>query len=177
LTRTEPIVSEISRLVDYAEKLFDAMKGSEACLEEATRAAEEELKRVYVEEAKKLADAITQSKLRKKKREESRLGNMIVKNVYGLAAAALAHGGENDETTRTVQEGLYEGYELDETEKKNILQAFELVKHRVEEQTGSMKPDDFLRSLKNSTMRQVINAMFREELSRLAASAESSNIA
>jgi hypothetical protein len=159
----EAMVSETRRLLEYAERLLDATKGSETFLEEVMKGAGEELKRVYVDEAKKLADKIAESKLRKMERDESRLGPTGVKIVYGIAAEALRNRAEQDETARTLQEGLHEGYTMDETEKRKVVQACFFIKQRLEEEMLGMTPEEFLRWLKDNSVREVINAMFRQD--------------
>jgi len=57
---------------------------------------------------------------------------------------------------------------MDDINKRRIRQASEIVKSRLEDQTPSMKLDEFMKSLKGGKdIRQSLNVMLREELRRL----------
>jgi hypothetical protein len=57
---------------------------------------------------------------------------------------------------------------LEKKNKRKIRQASEIVKKRVQDQTLSMKLEDFMKSMKGGkAMHRSLNAMFREEPDRL----------
>jgi hypothetical protein len=57
-----------------------------------------------------------------------------------------------------------EGYSSDDTEKAKIRQACEIVKERVRDQALSVKPEDFMISVRGrKALRESLNAMFKEE--------------
>jgi hypothetical protein len=168
LDKTAAYINELNNLRKDAANSIDAMKDSETLLEDMMKSACEEIRRVYVKEAKNLIDAITQRKLDEIKRQESRLGPMLVKDGFGLLAGALNRRTGENESMRGLAEAAFEGYNLDDVNKRKIRQASEILKSRVEDQALGMKLDEFMKSLKGGKhIRPSLNAMLREELRRL----------
>jgi hypothetical protein len=65
-------------------------------------------------------------------------------------------------------DAAFEGYKMDDVNKRRIRQASEILKSRAEDQALGMKLDEFMKSLKGGKhIRQSLNAMLREELRRL----------
>jgi hypothetical protein len=168
LDKTAAYINELNNLRKDAANSIDAMKDSETLLEDVMKSACEEIRRVYVKEAKNLIDAIAQRKVDEIRRQESRLGPMAVKEAFGLLAGILNRRARESESMRGFAEAAFEGYKMDDINKRKMRQASEIVKSRVEDQAPSMKLDEFMKSLKGGKdIRQSLNAMLREELRRL----------
>lgn len=168
MDRVEEYIAELNHLKADATSLIDQIINSETPLEKVMNSTCEEIKRIYIDEAKNLIDEIALQKLKKIEREESTVGAKFAKIGMGLLTAKLIHEAEKSESARRLVKPAYEGYRMDETKKKRIGQASEIVKRRIAEQTLSMKREEFLKSLKGSeAMRKSLNAMFKNELHKL----------
>lgn len=170
MDRTETYTNELNRLKQDAAKLVDAIKGkdSEILVENAVKSGCEEMRTIYIREAESLIDSIAQRKVHEIESEESGLLRTGVKGGYALLAGWLAGRAEQDDSLRELAEGGSEGYRLDDTEKTKIRQACEIVKKRVRDQALSLRPEEFMKSVRGGKgIRQSLNAMLREELLRL----------
>ena len=166
MDRTEAYANELNRLKQDAAKLVEAIKGkdSEILVENAVNLAFEEMRTIYIREAESLIDAIAQRKVHEIESEESRLPRKGVKGAYAVLAGWLARRAEQDDSLRELAEGASEGYSLDDTEKTKIRQACEIVKERVRDQALSVKPEDFMKSVRGrKALLESLNAMFKEE--------------
>jgi hypothetical protein len=168
LDKTAAYINELNNLRKDAANSIDAMKDSETLLGDVMKSACEEIRRVYVKEAKNLIDAIAQRKVDEIRREQSRLGQIGMKGAYWGLAGILNRIAREHESIRGIAEDASEGAEMDDINKRRIRQASEIVKSRVEDQAPSMKLDEFMKSLKGGKeIRQSLNVMLREELRRL----------
>jgi len=166
MDRTEAYANELNRLKQDAAKLVDAIKEkeSEILVENAVKLAFEEMRTIYIREAESLIDAIAQRKVHEIESVESRLPRRGVKLAYAVLAGWLASRAERDDSLRELAEGASEGYSLDDTEKTKIRQAYEIVKERVRDQALSVKPKDFMKSVRGrKALLESLNAMFKEE--------------
>jgi hypothetical protein len=166
MDRTEAYVNELNRLKQDAAKLVDAIKGkdSEILVENAVKLAFEEMRTIYIREAESLIDAIAQRKVHEIESEESGLLRTGVKGAYAGLAGWLAGRAERDDSLREIAEGVSEGSSSDDTEKAKIRQACEIVKERVRDQALSVKPEDFMKSVRGrKALLESLNAMFKEE--------------
>ncbi|MGA3193355.1 MAG: hypothetical protein ABSD73_12790 [Candidatus Bathyarchaeia archaeon] len=166
MNRTGAYVNELNRLKQDAAKLVDAIKekNSEILVENAVKLAFEEIRTMYIREAESLIDAIAQRKVHEIESEESRLGPMAVKGFFGILARELGRRAEQDDSLREPAEAASEGYRLDDTEKTKIRQTREIVKERVRGQALSVKPEDFMKSVRGrKALLESLNAMFKEE--------------
>jgi len=171
MDRTEAYVNELNRLKQDATKLVDAIKekDSEILVENAVKSACEEMRTICIREAESLIDAIEHRKVHQIESEESRLGPMVVKAFYGVLAGKLTNRAEQDDSLRGLAKAASEGYRLDDTEKTKIRQASEIVKRRIRDQALSVKPEEFMKSVRGrKALRESLNVMFTEELARLS---------
>ncbi len=168
MDKTAAYINELNNLRKDAANSIDAMKDSETLLEDVIKSACEEIRRVYVKEARNLIDAIAQRKVDQIRRQQSRLGQMVVKHGFGVSAGILNHAAEENESMRGYAEAAFEGYEMDDIDKRRIRQASEIVKSRLEDQAPNMELDEFMKSLKGGKdIRRSLNVMLREELRNL----------
>ena len=166
MDRTEAYANELNRLKQDAAKSVDAIKeqDSEILVENAVKSACEEMRTIYIREAESLIDAIAQRKVHEIESEESRLLRWGVKAVYAGLAGWLARRAGQDDSLRELAEGASEGYRLDDTEKAKIRETCEIVKERVRDQALSVKPEDFMKSVRGrKALLESLNAMFKEE--------------
>ena len=126
------------------------------------------MKRTYIQEGKSIIDEVAERELNKREKEESRLGPQIVKKALGALSAIFAQKTEESELARRLHKPVLKSYELDETSKRQVKQAAEMAKHRLEEHVFSMKGEEFTKSLKeHESLRKSLNTIFREELQKL----------
>jgi hypothetical protein len=80
----------------------------------------------------------------------------------------LASKASESETVRRFAKAAFEGYDMDEESKRKVREASKMLQRRVEDQTLSMKNEEFIKSLKGgSAFAKSLNAQFRKELERL----------
>jgi len=164
----EPYFNELNHLRETATNLIGTMKNSEALLENLVKSACEEIKRVYVEEAKNRIDAIAEQKLDKIKSEQSNLGGWVVKQAFGVLGVGLASKARESESARTLAKAALEGYDMDEVSKTKVWIASKTLKQRVEDQILNMNGEEFMKSLKGGrALDKSLNRQFKEELERL----------
>lgn len=166
MDRKERYINQLEILNTEATKTIDAIKNSENLLHDITASSIDELKRVYIEEAKRFLDRIGRRRLGKIEQEESKLGPKIIKAVMGISSkVARDHETESD---RRLSTGLAEGYWIDETKKEAVEHAIEIVKRSVEDQVSEMSGEEFLKTVKGArSMHRMLRSQFDEEFGRL----------
>ena len=126
------------------------------------------MKRTYIREGKRIIDEVAERELNKTEKQESRLCPQIVKTMLGALSAIFAQKTEESELARTLYKPVLSGYELDETSKRQVKQATERAKYRLEEHVFNMKGEEFMKSLKGErAMHELLDTMLREELNKL----------
>ncbi|MGA2785637.1 MAG: hypothetical protein ABSF09_13150 [Candidatus Bathyarchaeia archaeon] len=164
----ESYFNELNRLKETATNLIGTMKNSEALLENLVKSACEEIKRVYVEEAKNRIDRIAEQKLDEIESEQSSLGGWVVKQAFGVLGVGLASKAEESESARKLSKAALEGYDMDEASRRKVGIASKTLKQRVEDQIMSMNGEEFMKSLKGGrALDKSLNRQFKEELERL----------
>jgi len=158
----------LERATEEARIIIDRISDSENRLEDAIASTCGEIKRTYIEDAKRLIDRITQEKLDEVEREESRIGAIFAKPAMGLLAVALAEKAQESELARTFAQAASKGYRMDELDRIMIRWASARAKQKVEDQVLNMKWKEFVSSLKGGkAFNKSVNAIFRDELRTL----------
>ena len=168
MDRIKEYVNELNGLKTEATNLINGIKDSEGFLETAIDSIREEMKRTYIQEGKRIIDEVAERELNKIEKEESRLGPQIVKTALGALSTILAQKTEESELARTLYKPVLNSYELDKTSKRQVKQAAEIAKHRLEEHVLNMKGEEFMKSLKGErAMHKLLHTMLRMELNKL----------
>ena len=169
MDRKARYIDELNDFKAEAIKVIDAVRNSENLLQNITASSFNEMKSVYVQEAKKIIDGIRRQRLDKIREDESRPGSIIAKQGIGILRALLASKMQESEHRRKVLAALEEGYQMGDVEKAAVECTSEIVKGRVEDQTSGMTREEFLKALKGRmAIHKMLRSMFDEELGRLS---------
>jgi len=166
--RIEEYNRVLDRAIEEAGTLIDRIIDSEALLENPIASTCEEIKRTYIEEAKRLIDRIEQKKLDEIEREESKIGAIAAKYVLGFLRPKLAEKAQESELAGRFAQSAYKGFRMDELDRMMVERASAMAKRKMEDQVLSMKWKEFASSLKGGeAMRKSVNAIYQDELRTL----------
>ena len=169
MDRKERYINELNDFKAEAIKVIDAVRNSENLLQTIAASSFNEIKSVYVQEAKKIMNEIRRQRLDKIREDESRPGSIIAKQGIGILSALLASKMQESEHRRQVLAALGEGYQMGDAKKAAVERTSEIVKGRVEDQASGMTREEFLKALKGRTaIRKMLRLIFDEELGRLS---------
>jgi len=166
--RIEEYNRVLERATEEARTIIDRISDSETQLEDAIASTCEEIKRTYIEEAKRLIDRIAQEKLDEIEREESQIPRTLIKWGIGWLGSKLSEKAQENESALRFAHSAYKGYGMDELHRMMIRHASAMAKQKVEDQVLNMKRNEFASSLKGGeAMRESVNAIFQGELRTL----------
>ncbi len=168
MDKKEKYNKRLEELKGESDSLIDEIKGSENHLKKMMNPVYKEVKRVYVKEANKLIDYIIQDRLDEIKREESKLGSMIVKQVMGAISYVSSLKADESEYAKRFARAALKGYEMDKIKKTMVKRAATLVKRKVLDDVTNMEGEEFMKSLENEKkLTKSLKSMFRKELDKL----------
>lgn len=168
MDRKERYVNELEILKTEAIKTIDAIKNSENLLHDITKSSIDEMKSVYIEEAKKFMDRIRYQRLDRIKEEESKPGSMIFKAAISTSRRLLTRRSRETESDRRLVAALDKSYREDDIKRAAVEYASEEVKRRVEDEVLGMSREEFLKTLKGARfMRRMLKSKLDEESGQL----------
>ncbi len=160
-------ISTLEQLTVDARTILTEIIHSETLLNHTLDSSFQEIKRTYINEARKLTDEIMNQRIQKIERRESKTGPTLVKAGTGLIGIGFAYLAQRtgSELARILAGKAFEGYRMDEVEIKNIQIAAETTKGMMEKKILNIQREQFMRFLKDSkSMHASLNTLFKQHL-------------